>query len=270
MSLYRTRFLGEPLLMRLPSDEAAEALAYYLALPELEHVERPVTVEAAPLLDLRDRPGFVEEVPERLSGLLLEAVHGLAGVLEERFLFLHGCAFVHEGKAVLFCGPSGAGKTTLAMAAEVLGFPALGEDLVVVDWQQGRVHGLAMPFRPRPFTRALLDGWFRARSGSWSEDAPVRPRTTLGDVPLDRVCLVGAGGDTAAGALLSCAFGRALVPPAALMGRIARAIEQAAVLRSPPLRIPPGTSEARTKQVMEQWLSRPRNSFPEALFGSGS
>ena len=267
MSLYRTRFLGEPLLMRLPSDEAAEALAYCLALPELEPVER---LEKAPLLDLGDRPGLAEEVPERLSGLLLEAVHGLAGALEERFLFLHASAFVHEGKAVLLCGPSGSGKTTLAMAAEVLGYPVLGEDLVVVDWKRGRLRGLAMPFRPRPFTRALLDGWFRARGGSWAGDAPVRPRAARGDFPLDRVCLAGADEDTAAGALLSCAFGMDFVPPAVLMGRIARAIQQAAVLRCPPLRIPPGTSEARAKQEMAQWLSRPHNPCPEALFGRGS
>lgn len=267
MSLYRTRFLGKPLLMRLPSDEAAEALAYYLALPGLEPVER---LEAAPLLDLRDQPGFVEEAPERLPGLLLNAVHGLAGVLEERFLFLHGCALVHEGKALLLCGPSGSGKTTLAMAAEVAGFPVLAEDLVVVDWRGRRVHGLAMPFRPRPFTRALLEGWFRARGGSWAEDAPVRPRAAEGAYPLDRVCLAGAEEDLAAWTLLSCAFGKAFVSPAVLMGRIARAIERAPVLRCPPVRIRPGTSEARVKEVMEQWLSRPHDTFPEELFGSGS
>lgn len=267
MSLYRTRFLGERLLLRLPSDDAAEALAYYLALPELEPVER---LEAVPILDLGDQPGLQEKAPERLSGLLLEAVHRLAGALEERFLFLHGCALVHEGKAALLCGPSGSGKTTLAMAAEVLGVPVLGEDLVVVDWRRGRVRGLAMPFRPRPFTRALLDGWFRARGGSWAEDAPERPVAAEGPFPLERVVLAGAEEGTAARALLSCAFGRACVPPAVLLGRIARAIEGAALLRCPAVRIRPGTSEARMKEVLEQWLSRTDDPCPEALFGSGS
>jgi hypothetical protein len=250
--------------LRLASDEAAEALAYYLALPELEPASR---LEAAPLLDLRDEPGLVETGPERLPGLLLKAVHGLAGVLEERFLFLHGCALVHEGKALLFCGPSGAGKTTLAMAAEVLGFPVLGEDLVVVDWRRRRVHGLAMPFRPRPFTRALLEGWFRARGGSWDGDAPVRPGAAEGAYPLDRVCLAGAEDDLAAWTLLSCAFGKAYVSPAVLMGRIARAIEQAAVLRCPPVRVAPGITEARMKEALEQWLGNPSGDPDESGWG---
>ncbi|MCF8061923.1 MAG: hypothetical protein K9M82_05355 [Deltaproteobacteria bacterium] len=264
MSRFRASFQGERLALRGLPSEAAGELAFHLCLDGLS----PGTDPAGRVLDLSGALSSADEDP--LPALLLEAVHGLAAVLADRFLFLHGCAFGFEGKAALFCGPSGAGKTTLAMVAEHLGFPALGEDLVVVDWERGWVHGLAMPFRPRPFTRELLDRWYRDRGGSWARDAPVRPGSTEGTYPLERLFLAGAGKAPAVEALLACAFGRAHLDPAVLVRRAATALKGCTVHRCPQVRIAPGTSEARMKKVMDQWLRRPQDPWPTELFGIGS
>jgi len=47
-------------------------------------------------------------------------------------LVLHGSAIVHEGEAVAFIGPSGVGKSTLAVAFAQRGHPVLTDDLCVV------------------------------------------------------------------------------------------------------------------------------------------
>lgn len=264
MSRFRARFQGERLALQGLPSEAAGDLAFHLCLEGLSPGNDP----HGRVLDLSGALPSLNEDP--LPALLLEAVHGLAAVLADRFLFLHGCAFGFEEKAALFCGASGSGKTTLAMVAEHLGYPALGEDLVVVEWETGLVHGLAMPFRPRPFTRELLGGWYRDRGGSWARDAPVQPGSAEGSYPLERLFLAGAGKAPAVEALLECAFGRARLDPVVLVQRAATALRGCTVHRCPQVRIAPGTSEARMKQVMEQWLRRPQDPWPTELFGNGS
>lgn len=268
MKAFQTTFQGEPLLLKVPSTESAEALAYYLCLPELR--TPPAGGATERVLDLSHMAPFFEEAQEALPPLLLEAVHTLAVVLEDRFLFLHGCGFRFDEKAVLVFGPSGSGKTTLAMVADHLGYPALGEDLVIIEWKRRRVHGLAMPFRPRPFTRKLLGRWYRERGGSWEQDAPVRPRAASGSYPLDRAVLAGGHETTAPEALLACAFGRAGLDAASLVTRITEALSGCMVHRCPQVRIPPGISETRLKQIMEQWLNHPDTPCPKGIFGTVS
>ncbi len=268
MISFRTAFQGERLVLRVPYTDAAEDLAYYLCLAGLEPM-----VEAGPkdrVLDLSRPPSSLSREPDALPSLILDAIHGLAVLLKDRFLFLHACGFCFHGKAVLVCGPSGSGKTTMAMVAEHLGYAALGEDLVTIDWQTGRVHALAMPFRPRPFTREFLNRWYVRRGGSWERDAPIRPQTTSGSFPLVTTILAGVSEDTAPEALLASAFGRAHLDPTSLLKRITRALLACKVLRCPRIRIQPDLSESQLTQVMEQWLNRPETPCPKEIFGDRS
>jgi hypothetical protein len=50
-------------------------------------------------------------------------------------LALHAAAVVIGGRAVLFCGPSGRGKSTLALLASRLGHPVLTDDGVIVTFE---------------------------------------------------------------------------------------------------------------------------------------
>jgi hypothetical protein len=53
-------------------------------------------------------------------------------------LVVHASAVVADGRAVLFCGPSERGKSTLALALGTLGYPILSEDggVVEIDGEQ--------------------------------------------------------------------------------------------------------------------------------------
>lgn len=48
------------------------------------------------------------------------------------FLVIHGSAVLIDDKAVIFCGNSGVGKSTLAFAMNKLNYPTLTDDLVVI------------------------------------------------------------------------------------------------------------------------------------------
>jgi hypothetical protein len=48
-------------------------------------------------------------------------------------LVLHACAVQRGGSCVVFCGPSGRGKSTLALALGEAGLPVLAEDGVAID-----------------------------------------------------------------------------------------------------------------------------------------
>jgi hypothetical protein len=55
-------------------------------------------------------------------------------------LALHGSVVAADGRGVLFCGPSGRGKSTLALLAAELGHSVLSEDGAVIDIREaGRV-----------------------------------------------------------------------------------------------------------------------------------
>jgi hypothetical protein len=52
-------------------------------------------------------------------------------------LVLHASAVAVDGRAVLFCGPTGRGKSTIALALGEAGHPVLGEDGVAIDLERG-------------------------------------------------------------------------------------------------------------------------------------
>jgi hypothetical protein len=52
-------------------------------------------------------------------------------------LVLHASAVAVAGRAIVFCGPTGRGKSTLALALGEAGNPVLGEDGVAIDLERG-------------------------------------------------------------------------------------------------------------------------------------
>jgi len=66
-------------------------------------------------------------------------------VLEDGGFLLHGAGLVRGGRAHVFFGPSGAGKTTVTLLSE--GDLVLGDDLVLVREGDGGQEAFAVPFR---------------------------------------------------------------------------------------------------------------------------
>jgi hypothetical protein len=83
------------------------------------------------------------ELRERVTYLLMHARPDL--------LWLHAAGVVRDGNAVLISGPSGSGKSALATRLIGHGFDYLGDDVLPLDPQTGRVH-------PFPVTPAVRSG----------------------------------------------------------------------------------------------------------------
>ena len=89
-----------------------------------------------------DAPLSDVDVADYLLGSVLAFVVRLRGMVP-----LHASAVVVRGQAILFAGAAGAGKSSLAAAFAVLGYPVLSDDLVAMDASSGLV--LAYPSRAR-------------------------------------------------------------------------------------------------------------------------
>jgi hypothetical protein len=77
-------------------------------------------------------PSSPADVAARIFEALLDRVSG--------FAVLHAGAVAHAGRAWLLAGPSGAGKTTLALALLERGFPLLSDDFAPLELATGLVH----------------------------------------------------------------------------------------------------------------------------------
>ena len=81
--------------------------------------------------EIRIQPEYAtphDELAAFLSGTVL-------GILlhQRSRIVLHASAVNVRGRAVLFCGPTGAGKSTLAAALDARGYPVISDDLCAVD-----------------------------------------------------------------------------------------------------------------------------------------
>ena len=64
-------------------------------------------------------------------------------------IFLHSAGVVHNEKGFLFLGKSGAGKSTVARLSSALGYPALGDDLNFVLYDEN-LKGYRLAACPSP------------------------------------------------------------------------------------------------------------------------
>jgi hypothetical protein len=91
--------------------------------------------------------------------LMDELVHAVISSLHQRGLFaVHAAAVAHRGRALVLAGPSGAGKTTLAVALAALGLEILSDELAILDPATGLVHPYLRRLHIRPGTPELVRG----------------------------------------------------------------------------------------------------------------
>ena len=266
MTGFSTILFGEPLFLDTASGETAEILAYYFGFPFLEPAPRPA--EGANIIPLSEieEPTESESESDSLPRLLRRAVFGMAKTLNYRFLFLHASAFAGNGGAVLFSGPGGSGKTTLAMVADALGHPVLGEDIVAVDWRTRMVHPMSMPYRPRPFTRRLLREWGLVPTEGKKIILPVRPGFDPGPAPISRLYLSGGENESTLTTLLNGAFRPSGINPFLVARQLASAVRDAPIHRTPPLRIRKDLDLKRLENAFLRWIEPGGRVYPPDLF----
>jgi hypothetical protein len=141
-------------------------------------------------------------------------------------LVLHASAVAVGDRAVLFCGPTGRGKSTLALTLGEAGYAVLGEDGVAIDLEQGAP--VAFPGARGIRVRSLgADG---SRRTDLVEDPPPGEPPPC---PVAAVVLLGERGGTLTVEPLPAARALALLTPnlthsggrgaiAAAFGRLAR------------------------------------------------
>lgn len=106
-------------------------------------------------------------------------------------LVLHASAVVVDGAAVLFCGPTGRGKSTLALALGARGYPVLAEDGVAITFEADRPLAWPGPLgvRLKGDAGARL-GWERGETITRSEQRG--PEVVRAAAEADREVPVGA------------------------------------------------------------------------------
>lgn len=90
-------------------------------------------VRDAPVIEVDAEPGF----DTRLIGLPLLGPVIACWFHRSGSLVLHGSAVAIEGRAHVFLGDKGSGKSTTAAALVVAGLPLVADDVVVLDRQAG-------------------------------------------------------------------------------------------------------------------------------------
>jgi len=79
-----------------------------------------------------------DDAPAAFAGSHLFLTLSLLELLKRRGRFaIHAGGVARDGRAILIAGPTGAGKTTLVVAASLDGFELLGDDLVLLRHHPG-------------------------------------------------------------------------------------------------------------------------------------
>jgi hypothetical protein len=185
------------------------------AVPALAHAlirSYPPSRDAELRYDLR--PGEVKRNEQRL---LLDDERDLVPAFEmdlyEQVLaraapgwILHAAAIEVNGRALVLCGASGAGKTTLTLALAARGYRLLTEEVVWID-RTATVRGLPRPLHvpaDSPQRTRIPSGWtqlpypIRGRDGVVRENILVVPPPEafqLGPLPLHAIVRMGHGSD---------------------------------------------------------------------------
>ncbi len=121
-------------------------------------------------------------------------------------LALHASAVAVEGRAVLFCGPTGRGKSTLAHALGEAGHPVLGEDGVAISLE--REGPIAFP-GARGIRVRSLDADGSRRTDLVPDPGPEEPLPS----PVAAVVLLGERGEALTVEALEAARSLALLTP---------------------------------------------------------
>ena len=168
-----------------PETDAPPAIGYHLragVMVAVDRYEDPVVDvhDLVPLFEL----DLYQQVAERAAPGWL----------------LHAAALEKSGRAFVFAGPSGAGKTTLTLALLARGWRLVTEEMVLIDRELG-VHGLARPIHAA--SRHTIPSSWR-----WHE-YPLRGRATnvvahppselrvAGPLPLAAIARIGHAPDAA-------------------------------------------------------------------------
>lgn len=146
--------LAEFVIDAYPESQAAPAVAYHLRADAMVAVDRyddPVAevADLVPLFEL----DLYQQVAERAPPGWL----------------LHAAALERDGRAYVFAGPSGAGKTSLMLALVAVGWRLITEEMVLID-RELRVRGLARPIHAD--SRSVIPASWRMR------DYPLRGSAT--------------------------------------------------------------------------------------------
>jgi hypothetical protein len=136
-----------------------------------------------------------EATPVAIRLVLLGTV--MAFLLRQRgWLPLHGSAVAIDGRAALFLGPCGAGKSTTAAAFHARGHSVLSDDLCAARIIEGqcRVQAAVPRIRLLPSSRSLLEnlgvsGAFEVDKHSYYVSVPAQS----GTLPVERVYLLEFG-----------------------------------------------------------------------------
>jgi hypothetical protein len=113
---------------------------------------------------------------------LLRMVHTLLLIPEGGFL-LHASSVRRSGRAVLFVGASGAGKSTISSLAPP-DATLLGDDTSYVRRQNGDYHAFGTPFSPMPAKRGVnvsapISGVYFLEQGPTNRIEPIPPPEAL-------------------------------------------------------------------------------------------
>lgn len=112
----------------------------------------------------------------------------LAPLLRRRqYYLIHGFTAVKDGRAVLFIGRSGSGKTTSGLATIGAGWRYFGNDIALVAMRAGKIiaHPAFGALNVHPHTLALLPQF-----GGWGEEYPLDERDGKVHVPAGRLPLL--------------------------------------------------------------------------------